>query len=144
MLSRAKRAEFWKFVFWIALALVVLNYTTGVFVYRNYADKLSKAKAVCKVRFEDGTIRGRVVIEGFSGLKIHPVDYQVYFQDNRRGNVLKLVSNSMFGQKEAEFVTDAWAGYEQGSWHAQGYSNVSIEWLWLKINLYLPLEVEIE
>ncbi|MBC7123058.1 MULTISPECIES: hypothetical protein [Pseudothermotoga] len=138
-----KRVDLRKLVFWIALTLVVMNYTAGVFVYRNYARKLSNAKALCTVRFEDGSIAGKIVVEGFEGLKIRPVDYQVYFYD-RRGNVLKMVSNSMFGRSEVEFVTSAWTGYEQRDWHAEGYSNVSVEWLWLKLNLFLPLEVKIE
>ncbi|HCO98461.1 MAG: hypothetical protein H5T93_00920 [Pseudothermotoga sp.] len=138
-----KRVNLPKIVFWIALTLVVMNYTAGVFVYRNYARKLSSAKALCTIRFEDGSIFGKIVVEGFEGLKIHPVDYQIYFYD-RRGNVLKMVSSSMFNRPEAEFVTSAWTGYEQKDWHTEGYSNVSVEWLWLKINLYIPLEVRFE
>lgn len=125
------------------MTLVVLNYTAGVFAYRGYAQKLSRAKAICKIRLYDGTIHGSVFIEGFDGLKIYPVDYQVYFQD-KRGNVLKLVSDSMFGQQKAEFVTNVWIGYDEKDWKAQGYSNVFIKWLWLKVNLYLPLEVIVE
>ncbi len=143
MLSLVKRVELSKFFFWLALTLVVVNYTTGVFVYRSYARKLSNAKALCRIRFEDGLILGKVVIEGFEGLKIRPVDYQIYFYDGR-GNVLKMVSNSMFGRSEADFVTSAWSNFQQKDWHAEGYSNVSIEWLWLKVNLFLPLEVKIE
>lgn len=143
MLSRAKRIEFLRIAFWIALTLVVLNYAAGVFVYRGYAQKLSRARAICRIRFYDGTIHGFVFIEGFDGLKIYPVDYQVYFQDER-GSVLKLISDSMFGQQKAEFVTDVWSGYEEKDWKAQGYSNVFIKWLWLKVNLYLPLEVVVE
>lgn len=143
MSSQVKRVELSKLVFWIALTLVVFNYTAGVFVYRSYARKLSSAKAVCAMRFEDGTIHGEVSIEGFDGLRIYPVDYQVYFYD-QRGNVLKLVSNSMFGQSKTEFVVSTWTDYEKHVWYAQGYSNVRLEWLWLRVQLYLPLEVKIE
>jgi hypothetical protein len=143
MLSLAKRVELSKFFFWLALILVVMNYTAGVLVYRSYTRKLSNAKALCKIRFEDGSILGEVSIEGFEGLKIRPVDYQIYFYD-RRGNVLKMVSNSMFGRSEADFVTSAWSNFQEKDWHAGGYSNVSIEWLWLKVNLFLPLEVKNE
>lgn len=143
MSSQARRIDFLRIVFWTAFVLVALNYTAGVFVYRGYAQKLSKAKAVCKIRFDGGTIHGTVLIEGFDGLKIYPVDYQIYFQDER-GNVLKLISNSMFGHQTAQFSTSVWEGYGKEKWRAQGYSNVLIKWLWLKVNLYLPLEVKIE
>ncbi len=143
MLSLVKQNKKIKLLLFSCVVLAVLNYTAGVFVYRTYIQKLSQASVGCQIFLVDGSFRGEVSIRSPKGLTIIPIDYQIYFYD-KRGNTLQLIADSLDGQLHATFDTPVREKILSTQWHVEGYSNVKIKWLWLTMNLTMPIEVVVK
>lgn len=142
MLSAVKQNKKINLLLFFCVILAVLNYTAGVFVYRNYIRKLSNTSATCQILLENGFLQGEINIVSSQGLQIFPVDYQIYFYD-QRGNTLQLIADSLNGQLHATFNTPIREKILSTQWHAVGYSNVKVKWLWLSMSLILPIEVRL-
>ncbi|MEJ5230504.1 MAG: hypothetical protein WHT65_10930 [Pseudothermotoga sp.] len=143
MSSAAKQSRTKNFLLLLCTTLVALNYATGVFVYRYYVKKLSMTSLTCQLVLKDGFLHGEIKIEPPEGFAVYPVDYQVYFHD-KRGDTLQLVADSLNGKNYAVFNVPAKEKLLSTEWHVAGYSNVKINWLWLSMNLALPIEVELK
>jgi len=143
MLLVAKQNRTKNLLLLLCITLVVLNYATGVLVYRYYVKKLSMTSLICQLVLKDGFLQGKIEINPPKGFAVYPVDYQVYFHD-KRGDTLQLVADSLNGKNYAVFNVLAKEKLLSGEWYAVGYSNVRVSWLWLSMNLALPIEVELK
>ncbi|WP_041081202.1 hypothetical protein [Thermotoga profunda] len=143
MLSVAKQNRKINLVLSLCIILAVLNYTAGVVVYRNYIQKLSSTSVTCQILLENNSLLGEVNIRPPEDLTIYPVDYQIYFYDER-GNTLQLIADSLNGQLRKTFDVAAREKLLSMQWHVVGYSNVKIKWLWLSMSLALPIEVRLK
>ncbi|HEY8541734.1 MAG TPA: hypothetical protein VIL29_05080 [Pseudothermotoga sp.] len=143
MSSVAKQNRKINLVLFLCIILAVLNYTAGVVVYRSYIQKLSSTSVTCQIFLENNSLQGEVIVKPPEGLTIYPVDYQIYFYDER-GNTLQLIADSLNGQIHKVFDVTAREKLLSTKWNVVGYSNVKIKWLWLSMNLALPIEVRLK
>ncbi len=142
MLSVEKQNRKINWLLFLCITLAVLNYTAGVIVYRGYIQRLSSTSAVCQIFLKSDSLHGEININPPDDLAVFPVDYQIYFYD-QKGDTLQLVANSLNGQLRAVFDVPIREKLFSTQWHVVGYSNIRIKWLWLSMNLTLPVEVEV-
>ncbi|HPP70114.1 MAG TPA: hypothetical protein PLK95_05240 [Pseudothermotoga sp.] len=142
-MSVAKQSKTVRFILMLCIILAVSNYTAGVFIYRGYVKRLSETSINCWITFEQDLLRGKIEIKPADGMKVFPVDYQIYFYDDR-GNTLQLIADSLSGKLHADFETQMKEKLFSKQWQVVGYSNVKIRWLWLSMSLSLPIEVQVE
>ena len=136
---RVKNQRTWKILFLLCAGLVCLNYLTGIIAYRVYISKLTQTKIIANLIISRQDIKGKITIQPPKNLTITPIDYQIYFYDNR-GNTIQIIADSMDGLSKSFSAKTRPSLFEQ-EWHVEGYTNVKVHWFWISAQISLPVEV---
>jgi len=136
---QVKSQRTWKILFLLCAGLVCLNYITGIIAYRVYISKLTQTSVTADLTISKQDIRGKIAIQPPKGLTVAPVDYQIYFYDNRR-NTIQIIADSMDGLSKSFSAKTRPSLFEQ-EWHVEGYMNLRVRWLWISAQISLPIEV---
>ncbi len=120
---------------------MALNYAIGVFVYRSYVTLLKESSITCTLTKVGDNISGSIVVQTRRGLKLIPIDFQIYFY-NQEGKLVQSYADSFKGSQHVEFTfKSTMDAQDVKGLTVTGVSNVRVKWLW--ISDLLPLSIEV-